>query len=402
MPALGGADCDCHHRRMTFQLIATAAFGLEAVVVRELTALGYEPKVTRPGRIEFTGDETAICRANLWLRSADRLLLQLARFPASDFDVLFDTVAELPWEDWIHRDAAIPVRGRSHKSLLTSVPACQRTVKKAIVTRLLAKHETAELPETGPPVPVEVALLDDEATISIDTSGDGLHRRGYRTLAGPAQLRETLAAALVQLSFWKPDKPLVDPFCGTGTIIIEAAMIGRKLAPGRNRTFAAELWPSFPQEPWRLARQETADLALPPLEERPMGTDIEAESLSLARYHAEKAGVAEDVHFQQRAFADLSSKRQFGCTIMNPPYGLRMGEEHEIAELYRSFPDVLRGLKTWSHFILSAREDLEQLVGQTADRRRKIYNARIECIYYQFYGPRPPREGDRSETIERV
>jgi 23S rRNA (guanine2445-N2)-methyltransferase / 23S rRNA (guanine2069-N7)-methyltransferase len=373
----------------SFPLVATAAFGLEAVVVRELNDLDYEARIVRPGRIEFTGGWSAICRANLWLRSADRVMVQLAKFPAPDFDALFDTVGALPWEDWIHREAAIPVRGRSHKSQLTSVPAVQRTVKKAIVERLLAKHGAADLPETGPSVPVEVALLDDEAMISIDTSGEGLHKRGYRSLAGPAQLRETLAAALVQLSFWKPDKPLIDPFCGTGTIIIEAAMIGRKLAPGRNREFAAEHWPSFPRSAWKLAREEAADLALPSLEERPMGTDIDAESLSLARYHAEQAGVDADVHFQQRAFADLTSKRQFGCTIMNPPYGMRLGEEREIVELYRSFPEVLRRLKSWSHFILSARDDLEQLVGQEADRRRKLYNGRIECTYYQFFGPKP-------------
>jgi 23S rRNA (guanine2445-N2)-methyltransferase / 23S rRNA (guanine2069-N7)-methyltransferase len=374
---------------MTHQLVATAAFGLEAVVVRELKNLGYEGHVTRPGRIEFTGDELAICRTNLWLRSADRVLIQLARFAAPDFDALFDTVAELPWEAWITRDAAIPVRGRSRKSLLTSVPAVQRTVKKAIVKRLLAQHATNELPETGAAVPVEVALLDDEATISLDTSGDGLHKRGYRTLAGPAQLRETLAAALVQLSFWKPDKPLIDPFCGTGTIIIEAAMIGRNMAPGRNREFAAEHWPTFSRSTWKQARQEAADLMLPGLPERPLGTDIDAESLSLARYHSEQAEVAGDVHFQQRAFADLTSKRNYGCTIMNPPYGLRLGEEHEVAELYRSFPEVLRRLKTWSHFILSARDDMEQLVGQEADRRRKLYNAKIPCTYYQFFGPKP-------------
>jgi 23S rRNA (guanine2445-N2)-methyltransferase / 23S rRNA (guanine2069-N7)-methyltransferase len=374
---------------MTHQLVATAAFGLEAVVVRELKNLGYEGHVTRPGRIEFTGDELAVCRTNLWLRSADRVLIQFARFAVPDFDALFDTVAELPWEAWITREAAIPVRGRSRKSQLTSVPAVQRTVKKAIVKRLLAQHATAELPETGMPVPVEVALLDDEATISLDTSGDGLHRRGYRTLAGPAQLRETLAAALVQLSFWKPDKPLIDPFCGTGTIIIEAAMIGRKMAPGRNREFAAEHWPMISRDAWNQARAEAADLMLPALPERPLGTDIDAESLSLARYHSEQAGVSNDVHFQQRAFADLTSKRNFGCTIMNPPYGLRMGEEQETTELYRSFPEVLRRLKTWSHFILSARDDMEQLVGQEADRRRKLYNAKIPCTYYQFFGPKP-------------
>ena len=199
---------------MPLQLVATAASGLEAVVVRELEQLGYAARVARPGRIEFAGDVSAICRANLWLRSADRVLVQLAKFPAADFDALFDTTRGLPWEEWIAPAAAIPVRGRSHKSQLTSVPACQRTVKKAIVERLSAKYHVTTLPETGPPAPVEVALLEDEATLSLDTSGDGLHRRGYRTLTGPAQLRETLAAGLVQLSYWRPGRPLVDPFCG--------------------------------------------------------------------------------------------------------------------------------------------------------------------------------------------
>ncbi len=373
-------------------LVATAAFGLEAVVVRELKQLGYEPKITRPGRIEFPGDLSAIARTNLWLRSADRVLLELGRFSATDFDALFETTRDLPWEAWIAPAAAIPVRGRSHKSQLTSVPACQRTVKKAIVERLLAKHNVHALPETGPPVPVEVALLDDEATLSLDTSGDGLAKRGYRTLTGPAQIRETLAAALVQLSFWKPERPLIDPFCGTGTILIEAALIGRRIAPGRLRAFAAEAWPSIAAEPWQHAREEADDLQLSALPERPIGTDLDAESLKLARYHAEQAGVAEDLHFQQRPFAELRSQRKYGCTIMNPPYGLRLGEEREIAELYRTLPEVLRRLPTWSHYILTAHPELEELVGQRADRRRKLFNAQIECTYYQFYGPKPPKD----------
>jgi len=372
-------------------LVATAAFGLEAIVVRELKSLGYDARVARPGRIEFAGDLAAICRANLWLRSADRVLLQLGKFTANDFDTLFLTACELPWEEWIAPDAAILVRGRSHKSQLTSVPACQRTIKKAIVERLLAKHAVSTLPETGAPVPVEVALLEDEVTLSLDTSGDGLAKRGYRTLTGPAQIRETLAAALVQLSFWKPERPLIDPFCGTGTIVIEAALLGRRLAPGRLRRFAAEGWPSVAAEPWQQAREEAADLELPALPERPMGTDVDAESLKLARYHAEQAGVVEDLHFQQRSFADLSSQRQYGCTIMNPPYGLRLGEDREVEALYRTLPEVLRRLPTWSHYIMSARADLEQLVGQKADRRRKLFNAQIECTYFQFYGPRPPK-----------
>ena len=390
---------------MPLHLTATAAFGLEAIVVRELKQLGYESKITRPGRIEFQGDTTAICRTNLWLRSADRVLVQLAKFTATDFDALFDTVRALPWEDWIAQDAAIPVRGRSRKSQLTSVPACQRTVKKAIVERLSQKLGNpltpAALSETGPPVPVEVALLEDEATISIDTSGDGLHKRGYRKLAAAAQLRETLAAALVQLSFWKPERPFLDPFCGTGTIVIEAVMQGRRIAPGRRRKFAAEYWPSFPKKDWQTAREEADDLVLPNLTERPIGTDIDPEVLSLARYHAEQAGVAEDIHFQQRAFADLTSQRQYGCTITNPPYGIRLGEDREIEALYQDFPVVLRRLKSWSHYILSSRSDLEQLVGQPADRRRKLFNAQIECTYYQFYGPDPHKQKDTAYTVEK-
>lgn len=373
------------------QLIATSAFGLEAVVVRELEALGYVARTIRPGRIAFEGNLTAICRANLWLRSADRVLVELANFPANDFDALFDTTKALPWEDWIAPDAAIPVRGRSIKSQLSSVPACQRTVKKAIVDRLLARGSAITLAETGPPAPVEVSLVDDQATIDLDTSGDGLHRRGYRTLAAQAQLRETLAAAMVQLSFWRPGRPLVDPFCGTGTIVIEAAMIGRRLAPGRSRGFAGESLPAIPKSAWLDARTEAADLALPKLDERPIGQDADAEPLKLARRHAQLAGVADDIHFQHREFAELSSPRQYGCVVTNPPYGERMGSDEEIVALYRSMPSVLRRLPTWSHFILSSRDDSEQLVGQQADRRRKLYNGRIPCTLYQFFGPKPPK-----------
>jgi 23S rRNA (guanine2445-N2)-methyltransferase / 23S rRNA (guanine2069-N7)-methyltransferase len=376
---------------MNLQLIATCAFGLEAVVAHELKALGYESKTVRPGRLTFTGDASAVARTNLWLRSADRVLIELASFPAADFDALFDTVKSLPWADWIAADAAIPVRGRSLKSQLTSVPAIQRSVKKAIVESLLAARPGVELPETGAPVPIEISIVDNAATIDLDTSGDGLHKRGYRTLAAEAQIRETLAAAMVQLSFWRPERPFVDPFCGTGTIAIEAAMIGRRMAPGRNRTFAAEAWGAIPAAAWTAALEEADDLVQPTLPERVIGSDISGATLKLARHHAELAGVAADVHFQQHAFAELSSSRRYGCLVTNPPYGLRMGEEAEIEALYRSFPVVLRRLKTWSHFILSARPDLEQLVGQESDKRRKLYNGRIACTLYQFFGPKPPR-----------
>ncbi|QDS98568.1 bifunctional 23S rRNA (guanine(2069)-N(7))-methyltransferase RlmK/23S rRNA (guanine(2445)-N(2))-methyltransferase RlmL [Adhaeretor mobilis] len=391
-------------------LIATAAFGLEAIVVRELKALGYEAKVIRPGRIGFQGDASAIARANLWLRCSDRVLVELANFPAADFDALFDQTKALDWETWMTADAEIPVRGRSRKSQLTSVPAVQRTVKKAIVERLQSQYGS-ELPETGPSVPVEISIVEDQASLDMDTTGHGLHRRGYRKLAAEAQLRETLAAALVQLSFWKPGRPLVDPFCGTGTIVIEAAMQGRNLAPGRNRDFLAEQWPAISGEVWKVSREEAADLALPNLEETIIGWDKNAEVLSLARYHAEQAGVAGDIHFQQAEFIDLTSKRDYGCLITNPPYGERMGWDDEIEALYESMPEVFRRLKTWSHYVLTSRSDFEKLLGQKADRRRKLFNAQIECTYYQFYGPRPPRDGsatpetssgeDASESVGR-
>ncbi len=370
-------------------LIATSAVGLEAVVARELKALGYESKTLGTGRILFQADEAALCRANLWLRAADRVLLRLGEFAATDFGQLFDQTYALPWEEWLGADAAFPVNGRSVKSQLSSVPACQKMVKKAIVEKLKSVYGGEWLPETGPQYTVEVALLNDRATLTLDTSGAGLHKRGYRTLVGEAQLRETMAAALVLLSFWRPERQLIDPFCGSGTIPIEAALIGRNMAPGLNRSFAAESWPNLSAQLWEDARQEARDLAQPDLPLRIIGTDKSEDALSLARYHAEQAGVSEQIHFQQRDFYDLTSKKEYGCVICNPPYGERLGDHDELEALYRAMPTVLRRLKTWSHYILTAFPDFEALVGRKADRRRKLYNARIECTYYQFYGPKP-------------
>jgi 23S rRNA (guanine2445-N2)-methyltransferase / 23S rRNA (guanine2069-N7)-methyltransferase len=371
------------------QLIATSAVGLEAVVARELKALGYEATIRQTGRIAFAADETAICRTNLWLRTADRVLVEMGSFEATDFGQLFDRTFALPWEAWIARDAAFPVNGRSIKSQLSSVPACQKIVKKAIVEKLRKAHGTQTLPETGPQFTVEVALLENQATLTLDTSGPSLHKRGYRKLVAEAQLKETLAAALVMLSFWKPERPLVDPFCGSGTIPIEAALIGRNLAPGLNRTFAAEAWPRIDARLWAEARAEARDRAGPGLPLKIIGTDIDEQVLGLARYHAGQAGVADDIHFQQREFRELTSKKEFGCVICNPPYGERMGDGGDLEALYAAMPLVLRRLKTWSHYILTAFPDFESLVGRPADRRRKLFNGRIECTYFQFYGPRP-------------
>jgi 23S rRNA (guanine2445-N2)-methyltransferase / 23S rRNA (guanine2069-N7)-methyltransferase len=380
------------------ELIATAASGTEAVVRRELAALGYEARTMSPGRLMFPADPLAIARANLWLRSGERLLVHVGSFPATDFGVLFDGTAALPWEAWLPASAEFPVSGRSNRSQLSSVPACQRIVKRAIVKRLQEAHHVEELPENGPRFAIEISLREDVATLTLDTTGIGLHKRGYRSLVAEAQLRETLAATLVQLSFWRPGRVLADPFCGTGTIPIEAALLGRNIAPGLKRTFIAEDWPALDRRIWATAREEARDVIRPALPERLLGYDISPEPLSLARYHAEQAGVAGDIHWQERPFADLRAKAEYGCIVTNPPYGERMGADDEIERLYRSFPLVLRGLPTWSFYILSARPDLEALVGQTADRRRKLYNGPLECTYYQFHGPRPPR----AESVGRV
>jgi 23S rRNA G2445 N2-methylase RlmL len=372
-------------------LVATSTFGLEAVVMRELAALGYDASSNQTGRSEFQGDADAIARANLSLRTADRVLVKLAQFPAADFDALYDTVIDLPWEDWIGPEDAFPVSGRSVRSTLTSVPAVQRTVKKAMVERLMHAHGVRSLPETGPVYAVEVALLKDTATLLLDTSGDGLHKRGYRDLVGAAPLRETLAAALVDLSFWRRGKLLADPFCGSGTIAIEAAMAGRRIAPGLNRAFAAEDWPVFDESIWTRAHEEAKDLELPDLGEKILATDIDDAPLSLARRPAHRAGVAAAIVLQKRPFAALESSREYGCLVTNPPYGVRLEHHRDVLELYESMPKVFEGLPTWSFFVLTSWPDFEHVIGRKADRRRKLYNAQIECTYYQFHGPRPPK-----------
>ncbi|MBI85003.1 MAG: bifunctional 23S rRNA (guanine(2069)-N(7))-methyltransferase RlmK/23S rRNA (guanine(2445)-N(2))-methyltransferase RlmL [Planctomycetaceae bacterium] len=372
------------------ELIATSAFGLEAIVKREIGQLGYEGKTLQPGRILLCAESSAVARTNLFLRCAERVLLCLGRFEALDFGQLFDQTFALPWEEWIPADGNFPVTGKSVKSQLSSVPACQRMVKKAIVEKLKSAHRITEVPETGALYKVEVALLDNQVTLSLDTTGNGLHKRGYRPVSGPAPLRETLAAALVLLSYWKPERPLWDPFCGTGTIPIEAALIGRKIAPGLKRSFLAENWSVLGSESWRAAREEAKDLIQSEFPERILGTDTNWRDLKLARRHAELAGVTDDIHFQQRNFSELSSQRKYGCVICNPPYGHRMSDPQEVFELYKSFPLILRRLPTWSHYVLTSHPEFEQVLGQQANRRRKLYNGRIACQYYQYHGPRPP------------
>ncbi len=378
----------------SFDLVAACAFGLEAIVRRELQGLGIEATIGEPGRIHFRGNRETICQANLWLRTADRVLIRVAEFPAADFDALFETTRDIEWGRLIPADASFPVTGRSAKSTLTSVPACQRAVKRAVVDAMRRDHGTDTLPETGNEYKLDVAILRDTATLTIDTTGRSLHRRGYRTHITQAPLKETLAAALVMLSYWRAGKPLLDPFCGSGTIPIEAARIGRNMAPGRDREFAAEAWDDFPAELWHSARAAADAAVLPPLEERIVASDIDDHAIRAARDNAHRAGVEQDIHFQVLPVEETTSRRRFGCLITNPPYGMRIGSEsyeeaRELDYLYQSLPDVLRKLPTWSHYVLTAYPGFERVVGRRADRRRKLYNGRIECTYYQFHGPKP-------------
>jgi putative N6-adenine-specific DNA methylase len=381
------------------ELIATTTFGLEAVVARELKALGYENQTIADGKITFRGGPEAICRANLWLRSADRVVIKIGEFEAADFGTLFDRCAELDWARWIPVNGQFPVSGKSVRSQLHSVPDCQALIKKAIVEKLKQTHRVSWFAENGPLFTVQVSLLKDVATLTLDTTGPGLHKRGYRTLTGPAPLKETLAAALVQLSFWTESRPLLDPFCGTGTIPIEAALWARNWAPGLSRRFAADDWPALDRRLWHEAREEAKDRAVRSGTLAIVGSDIDDASLSMAKKHARNAGVEADIRFERRDFAEVRPQGDYGCLIANPPYGERSGDVESAEELARAARDVFGRFDTWSFYILSALANFEQQCGRHADRRRKLYNGRIACTYYQFHGPRPPKPTVATESV---
>jgi putative N6-adenine-specific DNA methylase len=377
-------------------LAAVTAFGLEAVVSRELTDLGMEGIVVEDGRVWFRGDERAAARANVHLRSAERVLVSVGRFEARDFGELFDRTRDLPWERWLGSDAAFPVDGRSVRSQLHSTPDCQRIVKKAIAERLKEAHKLDWCPESGVKYQVEVSLVDDQAILTIDSSGDGLHKRGYRKEGGAAPLRETTAAGLVQLSYWRAGRPFLDPCCGSGTIPIEAAMWGRRIAPGLNRKFAAESWPQIPGAVWDEVRSEARGQVLPELGVKLTAGDLDAAAVAQATDNARKAGVGDDIMFSVRDVGEWSSLPDYGCLITNPPYGERLGSEREVEALYQVFGRLSRELRTWSLYFLTAHPKFETLFGRRADRRRKLYNAKIPCTYFQYFGPKPPRDGGAS------
>mgnify|MGYP001984045596 CR=1 FL=1 len=384
-------------------LVVTTVFGLEAVVRRELEQLGFTNISVNTGRLDFWAPIEAVVTCNLWLRSAERVFIKLAEFEAMDFGVLFDTVNAIDWAQWIDEEGRFNVSGRSVQSQLSSVPACQKIVKKAIVEKLKLQRGGEWIEEGEVEFPVDIVLFKDTASILLDTSGSGLHKRSYRTWIGAAPLKETLAAALVQLSFWRgDDRLLIDPFCGSGTIPIEAAMIARNIAPGLQREFCSEEWSYIPQKLWDDARKQSMDAIKPNLEQRILGYDVDGFILDHAREHAENAGVGEDIHFQQQPFEELSSKRPHGVIITNPPYGVRLSDTPEIHDLYSQMPRVFAELPTWSFFVFTGFEDFENLIQQEATRRRKLYNGRLECHYYQFHGPSPDDGRIARESGEQV
>lgn len=376
------------------ELIATAAFGIESVVARELAGLGYSDQTVEDGKVTFRGDALAICRSNFWLRTADRVLVKVGGFAARDFDQLFDQIKALPWSQWLGANARFPVSAKSVRSALHNEPSIQSVSKKAIVESLKTAYQRHWFDEDGPEYPIEIAILKDWVTVSIDTSGAGLHKRGYRRDAGAAPLRETTAAALILLSFWNRDRPFVDPFCGSGTIPIEAALIARNRAPGAHRGFLCEQWPQLTRELWKQAREEIRDTESPKPRFALQGSDLEPRMIRLAERNAADAGVSADIEFKAMDVLELRTTREYGCIITNPPYGVRLEDDESAGAIYDDMADAFEPLSTWSIYVLTSHPGFERHFRRKATRRRKLYNGRLECHYYQYIGPRPPGEAE--------
>lgn len=378
---------------MKYELIATAAFGLEAVVRREIEALGYEIVKTEDGRITFLSDKLGIARANIWLRSADRVYLKMAEFKATSFEELFNEVKKVEWGKIIPISGAFPVIGNSVKSKLHNTPSCQSIIKKAVATSMSGSYGEHEFKEDGAEYKIRFSALKDIFVIGIDTSGAGLHKRGYRVKETSAPMKETLASALVQLSFWNKDKTLIDTCSGSGTILIEAAMIGRNIAPGISRKFVSEEWEIFKDDEWKNARKEAYEAID---YESPLsiyGYDIDNEAIKASLMNAEEAGVLEDIIFINKDLREINIEGfgDFGVIITNPPYGERIGNRKEIEKIYKALKDISEKNHTWSIFMITIDREVESYLGRKADRRRKLYNGRLETQYYQFHGTKPKR-----------
>lgn len=377
----------------TYELIAPCHFGLESVLKREIYDLGYDISKVEDGKVTFIGDADAIARANIFLRTAERVLLKVGEFKATTFTELFDNTKELEWEEFIPKNGKFWVtKANSINSKLFSSSDIQSIVKKAIVERLKGKYAVNWFEEDGNSYPIRVSLMKDVVTISLDTSGDSLHKRGYRPAAGKAPISETLAAALIMLTPWKSDRILIDPFCGSGTFPIEAAMMAANIAPGMNRSFTAESWANLiDKKLWYEAIDEANDLIDDQIETDIQGYDIDGDVVRMARQNAENAGVDHLIHFQERPVSALSHPKKYGFIITNPPYGERLEEKEALPGLYREFGESFRKLDSWSAYMITSYEDAERYFGRKADKNRKIYNGMLKTYFYQFQGPKPPR-----------
>ena len=375
------------------RLVAPCHFGLEAVLKKEIYDLGYEIEKVEDGRVTFIGDSQAIARANIFLRTAERVLLQVARIKATSFTELFDKVNDINWSEYLPEDAKFWVKkATSVKSKLFSPTDIQRIVKKAIVENLKPVYKTEWLEESGNDYPIRVFFYKDEALIALDTTGESLHKRGYRKFTAKAPISETLAAALIMLTPWRKDRILVDPFCGCGTFPIEAAMIAANIAPGMNRSFTAENWTNIiEKKEWYDAINEAYDMMDMDVEVDIQGYDIDEENIKYCRKNAELAGVEELIHFQKRPVQELSHNKKYGFIITNPPYGERLANEDELREVYEAFGRQFKALDSWSAFVITSYEKTQQDMGVKATKNRKIYNGMIKSYYYQFMGAKPPK-----------
>ena len=378
----------------TFDLLVPCHFGLEAVLKREIYDLGYEITKVEDGRVTFEGDEEAICRANIFLRTAERVMIQVGRFKATTFEELFQGIKNLPWEEYIPEDGKFWVKKASSiNSKLFSPSDIQSIAKKAMVERMKQKYHKEWFKEDGAAYPVRIFLLKDEVTVALDTSGDSLHKRGYRTMTSKAPLTETLAASLIMLTPWRKDRILVDPFCGSGTFPIEAAMIAANVAPGMNRDFTAEEWTNLiDRKLWYECVKEAEDMIDTTVKLDIQGYDIDGDVIKAARENAKRAGVEHMIHFQQRAVADLSHPKKYGFIITNPPYGERLEDKADLPELYTQIGQAYQRLDSWSMFLITSYTDTEKYIGRKADKNRKIYNGMLKTYFYQFLGPKPPKK----------
>lgn len=378
----------------TFDLLVPCHFGLEAVLKREIYDLGYEITKVEDGRVTFEGDEEAVCRANIFLRTAERVMIQVGRFKATTFEELFQGIKNLPWEEYIPEDGKFWVKKASSiNSKLFSPSDIQSIAKKAMVERMKQNYHKEWFKEDGAAYPVRIFLLKDEVTVALDTSGDSLHKRGYRTMTSKAPLTETLAASLIMLPPWRKDRILVDPFCGSGTFPIEAAMIAANIAPGMNRDFTAEEWTNLiDRKLWYECVKEAEDMIDTTVKVDIQGYDIDGDVIKAARENAKRAGVEHMIHFQQRAVADLSHPKKYGFIITNPPYGERLEDKADLPELYTQIGQAYQRLDSWSMFLITSYTETEKYIGRKADKNRKIYNGMLKTYFYQFLGPKPPKK----------